>query len=1340
MADKIAKRGISIYIDGKEVKNSVNGIKAEMNKLTAEQKKMTIGSDEYMAHAKKIAYLDSLFQEHKANQKAVAAEYKKMGVEADSYAKKSESSISKMANGINKYFAMFTAGLAAVTGLTLGLKKFMDERNKVEDSKADLKALTGLDDASVNKLTGFAKKMSENPIEGTKIRIKASVAEILEAYKLVGSAKPELLKDAEALNEVTKQSMILSQAAGMPLADAVHGTVIALNQYSAGADQAAKYVNILAAGSQAGAQEVPYITEALVKFGAVAKLANVPFEQSVALIEAVGEKGFQAEVAGTGIKTFFTKLLQGANDTNPAIVGMHTALENLNKKFSGKGGFSEMTKLFGQDNVVVAQTLIANRARFDELSTAVSGTNSAIDQATITSATNSAKMAQAQNKFMNLGMELVKNLNPAMLKATNIGNAFMKFFVELPKWINENKGLLIALSGAMSVYAMWLGVLSLAEKKLSIEKAISTTLTKGRIVADLAWCAVQQTLAGNLKTAQKAMKALNAEMNGNAYIAIGVIIAALTVGIYKLVTAQSAANKAYHDFNVQSAIETSTANQLFEAAKKNIGNKEEHKRIIDKINSVYGQYLGNQLTEKSNLDEIARAQMQVNIALRDKIAIETKETAKADVTKEYVKQQVDLADELRNNISKSKGEDLSGIFMEEIQKILEENSSDLEKGYKMASEKLKIQMGSDLRPGHLMSLRAYAVSVSKMNKDLSDIDRKFQGFEAKKDMVIYDPTKPKKKVEPTDTSNNFGPGNDDKSAEQKKKVDEAMQGLENDNIKALTAIKLSYLKGDIKTEYDYNKALLDQQDNYDSLRKEKLTELLKTVTDPGVKLELNKQLVEIDKKALDRQIKQNNDIKKILLDADPIESERQAYDNRLRELGLFGVDKKNMTADQLEALRILEEQHNETIRKLSTKEAVSKLKQLERDQEKEESELANRRVSEKMSEQTFKDELLAIEVKFLKKKLAIQGLSADEIDKITKKLTQSTIDSSSNELNKYLSFKSKFGLQELTDFKTQKEAELIILKDFLDKGLLAEKDAAKVRAILASEEFRTETKGAKETAQVIADISGNFSNAFQGFQRAEEKSVETKYQKQIDAAKKAGKDTTKLEDKKSKELAAIRAKNADSAFALQVAMITASTAMAAIDAYANALKIPVVGLALAPIAAGAAVAYGLAQLAEANSAREAAKEGYFFGGFTGGDDPKKVRGYFPDGSPYHGKEFVATHVATANPNLLPAFDLIDEAQKNGTVSSLTKSDLAKALNINSTVDTPTRTRTAVAGGNPNAPDNPIWAAMINRQAEVIEKLNKRLDEPFEAYSVISGKKGSYEQTKRYEKLIKNASR
>ena len=49
MADKIAKRGVSIFIDGKEVKNSVVSITSEMKRLEYQQKQMTIGADDYVA-------------------------------------------------------------------------------------------------------------------------------------------------------------------------------------------------------------------------------------------------------------------------------------------------------------------------------------------------------------------------------------------------------------------------------------------------------------------------------------------------------------------------------------------------------------------------------------------------------------------------------------------------------------------------------------------------------------------------------------------------------------------------------------------------------------------------------------------------------------------------------------------------------------------------------------------------------------------------------------------------------------------------------------------------------------------------------------------------------------------------------------------------------------------------------------------------------------------------------------------------------------------------------------------------------------------------------------------
>ena len=51
---KSSTRRVTIFINGKEVEASVKQIRSEMNKLVNEQNRMVIGSDEYIAHAKKI--------------------------------------------------------------------------------------------------------------------------------------------------------------------------------------------------------------------------------------------------------------------------------------------------------------------------------------------------------------------------------------------------------------------------------------------------------------------------------------------------------------------------------------------------------------------------------------------------------------------------------------------------------------------------------------------------------------------------------------------------------------------------------------------------------------------------------------------------------------------------------------------------------------------------------------------------------------------------------------------------------------------------------------------------------------------------------------------------------------------------------------------------------------------------------------------------------------------------------------------------------------------------------------------------------------------------------------
>ena len=259
--------------------------------------------------------------------------------------RESQSLFARINTGFSKYAALGASVIATITGVSLALSKMRNNRNEKEASSANVKALTGLDDKDIQWLTRQADILSTT-MEQSGLRVKQSSTEILEAYMLVGSAKPELLEDREALNAVTIETLRLSRAANMDLKAAVEGVTLSMNQYGAGADQAAKYTNVMAAGSKVGAAAVNSITAAVKKAGITAAGAEVPIEQLVGTIETLAEKGIKDEVAGTGLKMFFLKLQTGADDTNPKIVGLQTALQNL-KKLDEQG----IVKRFGAETL-----------------------------------------------------------------------------------------------------------------------------------------------------------------------------------------------------------------------------------------------------------------------------------------------------------------------------------------------------------------------------------------------------------------------------------------------------------------------------------------------------------------------------------------------------------------------------------------------------------------------------------------------------------------------------------------------------------------------------------------------------------------------------------------------------------------------------------------------------------------------------------------------------------------------------------------------------------------------------------------------------------------------------
>lgn len=83
--------------------------------------------------------------------------------------------------------------------------------------------------------------------------------------------------------------------------------------------------------------------------------------------------------------------------------------------------------------------------------------------------------------------------------------------------------------------------------------------------------------------------------------------------------------------------------------------------------------------------------------------------------------------------------------------------------------------------------------------------------------------------------------------------------------------------------------------------------------------EIRGRILEIRQQMADDAVRIEKEIQKILLEADPVAKENQAYEERLRSLNLFGAERETLTAEQLKALELLEEQHNNNLADIDRK-------------------------------------------------------------------------------------------------------------------------------------------------------------------------------------------------------------------------------------------------------------------------------------------------------------------------------------------------------------------------------------------------------------------------------------
>lgn len=284
--------------------------------------------------------------------------------------KKDLSGFKNSMGSIGKSVGKFAA-LAGVS-ITLGdaLHTAMVKSMEFEKSLSSLRALTGV---STQELSYFKEEAIRLGSTTTQ-----TASQVVEAFQLIGSQKAELLKNKEALTQVTESAIVLAEAAQIDVPTAAKALTGAMNQMGASAYRASDYINILAAASQQGSADIPYLNKAIEKAGGTANAVGIEFNELVAAIEAVAPKISEASEAGTNLRNIFL-ILEGSADQKlkPSVVGLGAALDNLAAK---QMDATQLTKMFGRESVTAAMALLSQRDAYHQLKDGITGTNTAFEQ------------------------------------------------------------------------------------------------------------------------------------------------------------------------------------------------------------------------------------------------------------------------------------------------------------------------------------------------------------------------------------------------------------------------------------------------------------------------------------------------------------------------------------------------------------------------------------------------------------------------------------------------------------------------------------------------------------------------------------------------------------------------------------------------------------------------------------------------------------------------------------------------------------------------------------------------------------------------------------------------
>lgn len=1081
-----------------------------------------------------------------------------------------------------------------------------------------------------------------------------------------------------------------------------------------------------------------------------------------------------AKIAGLEVKEFSRIMKEDAN------TGLIKFLESMRLK----GGFDAMAPLFQEmklDGTRAVGVLSSVASHLDQVRQAQAlafqayedGT-SVINEFNVQNNTEQAQLDKAKKKFHELSVELGERLLPLMRYVVTTSTLLVKAIYNLTTFIikyrDEIAYLIVSVTLLTAVYKAST-IASYAwyvkEYTLMLLHKSHNILIKARIALIGTLRVAVALLTGNITKAAAALKVMRAASLTNPYTALLAVVLSLGYGIYKLYSyIKSSSEEAkrnaeavkrmkdgYNDIkqvqqeaaSAHSAeiTQIQTLRRVLENA--NNGIRERRKALVQ-LQDIVPQYHATLTTEGklinnntsaldnyvNNLKKAALAQAALNkMAGLNSSLMETsllkgqREGNQSFVLKKLASYGFDPRTQEYGSYISGGGfvrDKQSGTF---LRHITDEQLDGINRWMKAYNYNLK-------------KIQEYTNAAEAINNKIDDI----QDYATKQGADFTQTSTPAQSVGgSSNTSNSFHDNSEKKENENKereRKFKEEMKKYETDMKTSLLDVDAQYTSGQIRyTEY-IKQRLEALQTGYDNqlelLKKYGKTETSEYDNLLAKKKEADAQYLK-DKAKIDEQDLQRT---KVLAEAkikamyyDPnnaIYMDEDAMNEALFQNDVqFLLKKKNLYKESAEEYRQLEEE-------IDDMEFKHKLEQ----------------------ETSFQQKVLKMKEEYLnigssrKKDIELKAL-----DEIYWKALISEEEYQQMKLSIMLKYSEKYKTQEQKD-KENANMMLSLAKDMaginennqqpgdaitgiasiftsveqqrkVNEALktLYQEDVGNYEQYIqakkiSDDEFQNERLRAyAATFSSVASMLGSFSSYSQACADAETAKIQQEYDKQIEAAGNNSAKREKLEEERDEKIK--KAKNAANkrAMPIEIAQALASTAAAAINAYASASKVSFV---LGPIAAAAATAAGMAQVAIIKKQHEAQSAGYYEGGFTGGTNYRRKAGFVHEG------EFVANHNAVNNSAIRPALQLIDLAQRNNTVGSLTAADITRSLNTggNAIVSAPVVNVTT---------DNEALNATINSLHDVLGRLNVILSNGRIKASVsIDGEDGVAYNLDKYNKM------